>query len=163
VLLGFEERPALKIDAGSLADLMAQGKATVIDVGASRAFRDGHIPGAWFAIRTRLAKALARVPLRGALVLTSEDGVMATLAAAEAQALGAQEVRLLAGGNAAWVAAGKPLARDEANMADDPIDTWLKPYERSSNVRAAMEAYLSWEVDLVRKIERDGTCRFLAP
>jgi rhodanese-related sulfurtransferase len=163
VILGFEERPALKIDAGSLAELMAQSKATVFDVGASRAFREGHIPGAWFAIRTRLAKALARVPLRGALVLTSEDGVMATLAAAEAQVLGAQEVRLLAGGNAAWVAAGKPLARGEENMADDPIDTWLKPYERSSNVRAAMEAYLSWEVDLVRKIERDGTCRFLAP
>jgi hypothetical protein len=48
-------------------------------------------------------------------------------------------------------------------MADEPIDLWLKPYDRAAGVKAAMEEYLNWEVDLVRRIEQDGTCRFLPP
>ena len=45
--------------ADALAALMARGEATVLDLSQSRAFREGHIEGAWFAIRTRLAQALA--------------------------------------------------------------------------------------------------------
>jgi hypothetical protein len=45
-------------------------------------------------------------------------------------------------------------------MADDPIDVWLKPYERAGDTKGAMSEYLSWEVDLVARIERDGTCNF---
>ena len=45
-------------------------------------------------------------------------------------------------------------------MADEPDDVWLKPYERSSGVTDAMQDYLSWEIDLVKQIERDGTVRF---
>jgi hypothetical protein len=45
-------------------------------------------------------------------------------------------------------------------MADDPLDVWLKPYERSVAIKAAMADYLSWEVDLLPRIAADGTCRF---
>jgi hypothetical protein len=49
-------------------------------------------------------------------------------------------------------------------MADDAIDVWLKPYERSGDTRGAMSEYLSWEVDLIERIARDGTCHFqIAP
>jgi hypothetical protein len=49
-------------------------------------------------------------------------------------------------------------------MADDAIDVWLKPYERSGDTRGAMSEYLSWEIDLIERIARDGTCRFaIAP
>jgi hypothetical protein len=95
-------------------------------------------------------------------VLTSEDGVLAGLAVAEASALTGHAVRALAGGNAAWQAAGLPLST-ELNMADEPLDVWLKPYERAGDTKDAMSEYLSWEVDLVSRIERDGTCRFMAP
>jgi hypothetical protein len=46
-------------------------------------------------------------------------------------------------------------------MADEPMDYWPKPYERSGDTRSAMNEYLSWEVDLLPRIERDGTCRFI--
>jgi hypothetical protein len=46
-------------------------------------------------------------------------------------------------------------------MADDAVDVWLKPYERSNDTEAAMNAYLSWEVDLLERIKQDGTTRFL--
>jgi 3-mercaptopyruvate sulfurtransferase SseA len=71
------------------------------------------------------------------------------------------EVSVLRGGTAAWAAAGGTL---EANRRDPPdeacIDFYLRPYDRNSGVEAAMHAYLSWEIDLVHEIERDGTVAF---
>jgi hypothetical protein len=46
-------------------------------------------------------------------------------------------------------------------MADEPLDVWLKPYERPNDNEAAMNAYLSWEVDLLERIKLDGTTHFL--
>jgi rhodanese-related sulfurtransferase len=142
--------------------LLAIDNVTIIDLSRSPDYRRGHIPGAWFAIRSRLARALAKIPLRGELVLTSKDGALAGLAVEDAGAIAKIPVRWLKGGNAAWTAAGFPLSTD-AKMADEPVDVWLKPYERSGDNEAAMNAYLSWEVDLLERIERDGTCKFITP
>ena len=68
-------------------------------------------------------------------MLTSEDGVLAGLAVAEARALTALPVRYLAGGNAAWQAAGYPLSTEIRSMADEPVDVWLKPYERAGDIK----------------------------
>ena len=133
---------------------------TVIDLSTSPHYRRGHIPGAWFAIRGRLDRALPKIPLRGTVVLTSEDGVLAGLAVAEMRALTDAPVCWLKGGNAAWTAAGFPPSTSE-KMADEPLDVWLKPYERPNDNEAAMNAYLSWEVDLLERIKRDGTTHFL--
>jgi rhodanese-related sulfurtransferase len=133
---------------------------TVVDLSTSPHYRRSHIPGAWFAIRGRLDRALKKIEMRGTLVLTSEDGVLAGLAVAEARALTNVPVRWLKGGNAAWTAAGFPLSTS-VQMADDAVDVWLKPYERSNDTEAAMNAYLSWEVDLLERIKQDGTTHFL--
>jgi hypothetical protein len=45
-------------------------------------------------------------------------------------------------------------------MADEALDMWLKPYERGSDTTNAMREYLSWEVDLLARIERDGSTDF---
>jgi rhodanese-related sulfurtransferase len=135
-------------------------EATVVDLARSPDYRRGHIPGAWFAIRSRLDKALSKVPVNGTLVLTSEDGLLAGLAIAEARALTHAPVKWLKGGTAAWAAAGKPLSK-EVQMADEALDVWLKPYERPGDSKAGMREYLTWEVDLVDRIKQDGTCDFL--
>jgi rhodanese-related sulfurtransferase len=145
------------VDASKVLEI---DNVSVIDLSTSPHYRRGHIPGAWFAIRGRLAKALPKIPPRQAFVLTSEDGVLAGLAVEEARALTRLPVSWLKGGNAAWVAAGCPLSTDE-HMADDAVDVWLKPYERSGDTEAAMNAYLSWEVDLLERIKQDGTTHFL--
>jgi hypothetical protein len=93
--------------------------------------------------------------MNGELVLTSEDGVLAGLAASESRV----PARYLLGGNAAWRGAGFDLSTDP-RMADEPLDYWPKPYERAGNTKDAMNEYLSWEVDLLPRIERDGTTRF---
>jgi rhodanese-related sulfurtransferase len=159
-VLGSGPRADLRIDCAGLAALIARDEATVVDLSLSRDYRKAHIAGAWFAIRSRLAAALAKMPLRGTLVLTSEDGVLAALAAAEACALVDGPVRFLTGGNAAWQAAGHPLTADDPKLADEAVDMWLKPYERPNDTTSAMNEYLSWEVDLLKRIERDGTTNF---
>jgi hypothetical protein len=45
-------------------------------------------------------------------------------------------------------------------MADEPVDQWRKPYERSGNTKAMMQEYLDWEVDLLPRIKRDGSLQF---
>ena len=139
---------------------LAIDNVSIIDLSSSPAYRRGHIPGAWFAIRARLDRALAKIAPTGEVILTSEDGLLASLAVAEAQALTDRPVHWLKGGNAAWAAAGFPLATSE-RLADEPVDAWLKPYERPGAQEGAMNEYLSWEVDLLERIKQDGTTRFL--
>jgi rhodanese-related sulfurtransferase len=157
-LLGPTPPPERAVEAAALSELVAKDRVTVVDLSLSPAYRKGHIPGAWFAIRTRLSQALAKTPVNGELVLTSEDGMLAGLAASETR----NPARYLRGGNTAWQAAGLPLSTD-ARMADEPLDYWPKPYERTGDTTGAMNEYLSWEVDLLPRIERDGTTRFTTP
>ena len=131
--------PGLAIDDVEVADLLGRDAATIVDLSLSRNYRAGHIAGAWFAIRSRLATALAKIRVRGTLVLTSEDGILAGLAVGEASALVDGAVRHLAGGNAAWQAAGRPLTAADARMADEPVDLWLKPYERPNDTSRGNE------------------------
>ena len=125
--------------------------AVVVDFADSRSYRRGHVPGAWFAVRARLAEA--RLPDAERYVFTSPDGVLARLAAAEFD----RPVKVLEGGTASWPG---PLEGGEGRMADTPDDVSLKPYEQGGPPERAMQAYLDWEVDLVRQLERDGTANF---
>jgi len=160
-VLGEPPPPELRVDCAGLAALIARDAATVVDLSPSRDYLQAHIPGAWFAIRSRLARALANVPLRGTLVLTSVDGVLAGRAANEARALADGPVRALDGGNAAWLDSGRALTAEDPKMADEAIDVWLKPYERPSDRAAAMRDYLAWEIDLPARIARDGSANFI--
>ncbi len=157
--IGPDPRPESAITCQELAELHARNEVTVIDLSLSPNYRREHITGAWFAIRSRLARALPKIPLRGEIVLSSENGVLAGLAIEEARALTDLPVRYLKGGNLAWRQARYPVT-SKPLMADDPVDVWLKPYERAGDTKDAMSEYLSWEVDLVSRIERDGTCNF---
>ena len=135
--------------------------ALVIDLARSIDFRAGHIPGAQWAIRTRLARLGDRLARAERVVITSPDGVLAALALDEARALAKAQVDVLAGGTAGYAAAGGTLEADRTIPADeDCADCYLRPYDRNTGVEAAMQAYLSWEIDLVHEIERDGTVAF---
>jgi rhodanese-related sulfurtransferase len=138
----------------------AMANATFIDLSTSPHYRRGHIPGAWFAIRSRLDRALKKIAPTSEVIVTSEDGMLASLAVADAQALTGHPVHWLKGGTGAWAAAGFPLSTAE-KMADEPLDVWLKPYEQPNDNEAAMNAYLSWEVGLLERIQKDGTTHFL--
>jgi rhodanese-related sulfurtransferase len=150
------------IDVSGLVALLDSGEGTaLVDLARSVDFRDGHIPGSHWAVRTRLAALGAVLAEATHVVLTSADGVLARLAVAEAQGLTKGSLRVLEGGTDAWRAFGRPLVKDRTNPPDEAcIDFYLRPYDRNSGVEEAMNAYLTWEIDLVNEITRDGTIHF---
>lgn len=141
------------------------GQSLVIDLDTSLRYRDGHVPGAWFAVRAGLAKTIPEMLAKqsGAtrIVLVSPDGEIAALATAEAaDAAKGMPVSILAGGMMAWRDAKLPLEAGHTRMADPPTDVWYRPYDFKDNVEAAMRQYLEWEVDLVPQVARDGDAAF---
>jgi rhodanese-related sulfurtransferase len=150
--------PTLGIDA--LQRLLAAGEATVIDLARSPDHARGHLPGAWFAIRSRLAEGVPALPRTAAWVLTSPDGLTAAFARAELQALTTRQVLALEGGTNAWAAAGLPLEPNLVRLAVPADDVYKRPYEGTDSPRAAMQGYLDWEFGLVEQINRDGSARF---
>jgi rhodanese-related sulfurtransferase len=149
------------IAAVALADDIERGEApTIIDFGPSPSHRRGHIPGAWFAIRARLATDIGKIPADRPLVLTSVDGALARFAARDVAALTGRDPRVLAGGTAAWAAAGFPLETGLQRSASEPEDVYRRPYEGTDNAPEAMQAYLDWEFGLVDQLARDGSHGF---
>jgi hypothetical protein len=105
-----------------------------------------------------LNEARERIGEVYSLVLTSEDSVVAHLAAPEAAPLwpGA-DVRVLDGGNAAW-SGPTESGVERATTARD--DVWYKPYDHEADYAKHARDYLAWEVALVEQIRRDPTIRF---
>ena len=136
------------------------GSMTIVDLDTSLRYRAAHVPGAWFAIRARLADSIAKLPGDGPVVLTSPDGVLARLAARDLAGKTPRTVLVLEGGTEGWHAAGFKLEAGEERWADPPEDVWYKPYDNRSGQEDKMREYLSWEVGLVEQIERDGDARF---
>lgn len=147
------------IEARALAARMIQ--THVVDVGNSLSHRGAHIPGARFAIRANLPENLASLSNDRPIALTSKDGIIAAFAAADLIAAGfTGEVLVLRGGTEAWKAAGLPLKDGFENNLDDSVDVWYRPYDMDDAQEGAMKQYLSWEVNLVAQMARDGTTDF---
>jgi rhodanese-related sulfurtransferase len=159
-VLGLEGAPPPELTPHELNPLLGRKEAVLLDLATSFQYKQGHIPGAWWGVRARLAQALNMLPRASLHVFTSPDGLLARLAAQDAAALTGRPAAVLRGGTQAWRAQGLPLASGAEHLADTPDDVWLRPYDREQGVEAAMKAYLSWEVDLVAQIERDGDARF---
>ena len=144
------------------ATLVAPEPGTaIIDLARSIDFRAGHIEHAVWGVRGRLGPVAGKLASARRIVLTSPDGALARFAHAEVKDLTKAEVVVLDGGTAAWRASGHPVVANRADPPDDAcIDFYLRAYDRNSGVEEAMNAYLTWEIDLVNEIQRDGTIAF---
>ena len=152
---------APQADEISSENLKGLGKVQVLDFGTSLEYRAGHVPGAAFAIRSRLAERRDKLAQDGIIVCTSPDGAFARFAAADLRSIASVPVKVLAGGTAAWRAAGLPIEVGETAMWESAEDVYYKPYDRKSQVEQAMQDYLDWEVALMEKIDRDSDVRFV--
>jgi rhodanese-related sulfurtransferase len=159
-VLGLDAVAPPSIEPQALQKRLAAGDVAVIDVELSKRYALGHIPGATFAIRARLESSLAKIPASQTIVLTSADGTLAALAAAEVQASANRPVLALAGGTQAWIKAGLPLETGATQMLDMPDDVYLMPRERGQDREAAMREYLTWEINLVNDMAEDDDQRF---
>ena len=158
------EAAAVKLPSLTPEELAAEsvkGGVQVIDLSRSIDFRDGHIPGAHWAIRSRLDRLRGALAGARLIAIAAPDAALAQLAAPEAAALTGLPVFILEGGSKTWRAAGLPMAADRRTPADaDCADFYLRPYDRNDGVEAAMREYLSWEIDLVHEVAKDGDAPF---
>jgi rhodanese-related sulfurtransferase len=159
-VLGLEGTAAASIEPAALRDKLPAGATVLIDLDTSRRYTEGHIPGAWFAIRSRLAEDLGKLQQAETIVLTSPDGAAARLAAAELAGSTKAAIMVLAGGTEGWIAAGLPLETGPTHMASEPDDVVLSARERGQGREEAMREYLAWEIDLVNQMATDDDQRF---
>jgi rhodanese-related sulfurtransferase len=139
----------------------SQLTGSLLDLSTSLRFHAAHIPAAWWGVRSRLSEAREKIGNVSSLVITSEDATLAHLAAPEAAALWPDaDVKVLEGGNAAWVAAGKPTESGIERATTLRDDVWYKPYDHASDYKQHAREYLAWEVALVHQVKRDPTIRF---
>ena len=93
-------------------------------------------------------------------MLTSSDGALARLAAAELREAASVPVMTLTGGTQAWIQAGLPLETGMARAVDQADDVFLSPRDRGQNREDAMREYLTWEINLVSDMAMDDDHRF---
>ncbi len=161
---GSDAAAAPEVDAASVTGVapsdVGLDDALVVDLADSLTYRDGHIAGAWWAIRSRLADALTRLPEAKSYVVTSPDARLARLGAADLALLTKTPIRVLEGGTTAWQAAGLAMEEGYTNLAAEREDIFYKPYDREGAVEDAMNQYLTWEIELINQIKRDGSLVF---
>ncbi len=104
----------LEVDVRAFAAAHAEG-AFVIDVREPYEYVSGHVPGAVMAPLNSIPHAAHQLPADRTIYVICASGSRSLAAAAWLSQMGL-EARSVAGGTAAWVGAGHPVAlgRDES-------------------------------------------------
>jgi rhodanese-related sulfurtransferase len=155
--------PTGSMTATAAAQALRRGELQVIDLRPSQSYREGHIAGATWSIRPRLATALKdeRTPV----LLVADTTEIAGLAALDLGAAGCADVRLLADPPEAWAAAGLAIAATPSEPADDARIDFLfftaSRHDGSAAATAAAKQYLAWEIGLIDQLDAQerGTFR----
>jgi 3-mercaptopyruvate sulfurtransferase SseA len=72
----------------------------------------------------------------------------------------ATPVKVLTGGNAAWMAAGAAMETGDERMTGAAEDLSYRALDRKENVEQAMREYLQWEVELLDAVATDADFGF---
>lgn len=133
----------------------------IIDLALSPNYIKGHIPGARFAIRSKLHDLTNDLQHKKKIVLTSEDGTLAELARQEFVSAFSVPVFVLGGGTAAWSSAGLSLESGWSNL-NPPGDLWIEPYDYQSpeEINRQMQRYIDWEIGLTDQVREDASIVF---
>ncbi|RDU97222.1 rhodanese-like domain-containing protein [Trinickia dinghuensis] len=156
--------------AAALADALEAARVHVVDLRPSMRFRGAHVPGSRWAIRPRLPDLHERREHRGLsperdIVLIADERGVAELFAAEWRRRTPDDrrrVMVLAGGFAAWAAAGLPVSSTPDAPPDEAcIDYLFFVHDRHDGNKAAARQYLAWETGLLAQLDDDerGTFR----
>jgi rhodanese-related sulfurtransferase len=166
VVPGVDQIKLPRIGATELNALLPAKKVTVIDVADSLSYKRGHIPGAWFAIRSRLEESLNAYPQWSSFVVTGDDAALIALAARDLAKISGKPVSILEGGNAAWRKADLPLTSGFENLATKTDDIFRQPFlwgqfePMSPEFKQAANAYFDWELQLPKQLERAKESNF---
>ena len=148
--------------AAELQQALQNKVCTVFDLRPSMEFRKAHIPGSRWSIRPRLPEDARGASLP--IVLIAEHADVARLAATELPESQRSEVKLLAGGWQAWLAAGGATTSTPADPPDaDCIDFLFFVAQRHHGDKAAARQYLAWEMNLLQQLDAEERAAFKLP
>jgi rhodanese-related sulfurtransferase len=147
---GTFEPPALRpISVHETAAGLRTGTLEVIDLRASMDYRKGHMVGARWTTRPRLAAGLVWT-----VAIVADEPALAALAAIDLAEAGSNDVRVIAGGYQAWCEAGLPIEVSADRPADpDCIDFLFFTHGRHDGDAAAARQYLAWETGLLDQLD----------
>lgn len=155
--VGDVPRYAPEIDPVAALALCRQG-ALPVCVERSDAFLVERPTGAIWANRARLDRLHPALREGRPLLLFSDDGRLAQLAAVDLlESSPRTPVHVVRGGQTAWVAAGLPMESGHAGDLpdEDRIDFLFWAHDRRRGNAQAMRAYLAWEKQLVAQAAQE--------
>ena len=156
-----EKPQAKKITVETLSNWLHDNEdIIVLDFSKHINYLKAHIPSANYVIRSQLEQAIVELPKTSKLVLTSDDGELASYAVSNLQTLNDVEIFVLTGGNQAWVSAGYTVEKGETKLLSKPTDSYKRPYIGTAITDEVMQAYLDWEYGLIDQLHKDGTHHF---
>jgi rhodanese-related sulfurtransferase len=131
--------------------MVRRGEAEFVDLRPSMTYRKGHVAGAVWGIRPRLAALAAKMGERRILLIADDEAVLA-LAQQELAGSG-HEALPVTGGHDALAAAGAAVEATPHHPADqDCLDYLFFTHDRHDGNMEAARGYLSWEIELVDQL-----------
>ncbi len=138
------------VEAIEPADIFDRSEAVLLHVGTSQEFAQAHPPGARWAPRGSLERDVADLAREEStpIVTVCESGEQSLLAAQTLLERGRPDVTAVAGGMAAYRAAGLPIEYGLTGVLSPPNDILTFGAQRGF---ADMQHYLRWETALGEK------------
>lgn len=136
--------------------LVSSDGALLLDLSASRTYRQAHASGALWSIRPRLPDAAGRT-----VCLMADEPAVAALAAIDCLEQGATAVRAVEGGFKAWRTACLPsTSTPDAPSDAEAIDYLLFVHDRHDGNLEACRQYLAWEQGLIAQLSAQERAQF---
>ena len=150
--------------ARQCAEQLGSADTLLLDFSSSAGYRKSHIPAAIWASRAQLYRQYKNLPDKTDIILSSEDGVTALLAARDLEKLSGRRAKVLQGGNSAWISAGfaTETGVDEILGEIDDIDKLaLTGADRDSVMRGHQQG-IRWRQGLYEQFKQDKPIIFRA-
>lgn len=152
--------PALDCIGTASAMAAIGAGAQVIDLRSSAAYRAGHLAGASWGIRPRLADLVRKNPSRPVLLL-ADCVAQAAFAARDLAEAGVNSIRVIKGGVDDMRKAGAPIEATPWQPDDAAsIDHLFFVHDRHQGNLEAARQYLAWEIGLVTQLSASERTEF---
>ena len=157
----YGEPSSRSISPGELKSLLKNNQCFLIDIDTSLKYREGHIPGSYWSLRSSLKKEISKIVKYNKVVITSHDGVLASLATRDIENNQPdKEIFFLKGGTNEWKENKYITETKNPQFLCDTIDVQYKPYDHSEDTKKLMTEYLDWEVNLLDQININNSLTF---
>lgn len=159
----FDRLAADFVTAEDCYSLMSSGKCLLLDFTKSLNYQRAHIPSSKWASRAQLFQQVDNLETDLEIICTSEDDIIAILAASDLRRLSGRPIKILRGGNNAWIAAGYELTSGAEQMLGtiDDVDKLAPPIDpdRSRIIEWHQQGIL-WRHGLYEKFKKDQSLPF---